>query len=292
MSRVRTILAVTRPAILPTVWSNCLAGWWLGGAGHLGLLPLLLVGASLLYFGGVFLNEAFDADFDHEHYPERPVPSGSISQQTSWRIGVALLVVGGLLLVGGGFGSGLAGLVLVFLVVLYNALHRLLPVGAALNGISRLVLYLLGASLAEHGVGGSVIWCGAAVALYVAGTGYFSDNGQRTGETRKWPLLLMVVPVGLALVINAGRYRETGLLLSAVFVLWGVRSLRPALWSLQPNLKATASGLLAGIVFADWLSACPANFINHADHAAQQISAVFLALFAATLLLQRFRVRR
>ncbi len=287
MSRLRTILAVARPAVLPTVWSNCLAGWWLGGAGHLGLLPLLLIGATLLYFGGVFLNDAFDADFDREHHPDRPVPSGSISQQGFWRAGVALLVGGGLLLVGGGLAPGLAGLMLVFFIVLYNTLHRLLPVGPALHGINRLLLYLLGASMAERGVSGWAIWCGAAIGIYVAGVGYFSGPGQRPAGLRYWPLLLLVIPVGLALVMDVGRYRETGLLLSAVLVLWCLRSLRQTLWSLEPSLKGTANGLMAGIVFADWLATCPANFINHGDHAAQQISVAFLALFGATLLLQK-----
>lgn len=292
MSRLRTIIGVSRPAVLPTVWSNCLAGWWLGGAGHLGLLPLLLVGASLLYFGAVFLNEAFDADFDREHHPERPVPSGSISQQSCWRVGVGFLVAGGLILVGCGFRPGLAGLMVVFFVVLYNTLHRLLPVGPALHGVNRFLLYVLGAAMAERGLSGWAIWCGTATGIYVAGIGCFSAAALRPGPPRNWPLLLLATPVGLALVMDVGRFRETGLLLSAILVLWCLRSLRPTLWSPEPNLKATTRALTAGIVFADWLATCPSNFIDHANQAARQISVAFLALFALTLLLQKFGSER
>jgi len=41
--------------------------WCLAGRGNLEHLPLLLAGATLLYLGGMFLNDAFDADFDSEH---------------------------------------------------------------------------------------------------------------------------------------------------------------------------------------------------------------------------------
>jgi 4-hydroxybenzoate polyprenyltransferase len=62
--RLRALLALSRVSHLPTVWSNCLAGWWLGGHGNFAKLPLLFLGVSALYTGGMFLNDAFDADFD------------------------------------------------------------------------------------------------------------------------------------------------------------------------------------------------------------------------------------
>src|SRR5919106_1715629 len=88
-SYLRTLLVLGRASNLPTVWSNCLAGWALAGG-----LPLtgdfrqmidepvrfliLCLGASLLYIGGMYLNDAFDADFDRQHRRERPIPSGAI----------------------------------------------------------------------------------------------------------------------------------------------------------------------------------------------------------------------
>lgn len=287
MFRLRTILAVARPAVLPTVWSNCLAGWWLGGAGHLGQLPFLFIGATLLYLGSVFLNDAFDADFDREHHPSRPVPCGSISEQACWRAGVMMLLAGGLVLVGLSFTAGALGLALVFFIVLFNAVHRLLPVGPALHGACRCLLYVLGASIAERGVSGWSIWCGLAAGTYVSGVGCFSRLSRGTAQIREWPLLLLAAPVVLALVMDVGRYRETGLLLSGVLVLWSARSLRQTFWSLEPNPMKTVSGLMAGIVFMDWLATCPANLVHQVNSAAQQVSFAFLGLFAVTLLLQR-----
>ncbi len=288
MLHPRKLLAVARPAELPTVWSNCLAGWWLGGAGHLAQLPFLFASASLFYFGGVFLNDAFDADFDREHHPSRPVPSGSISQDSLWRGGVALLVIAGLLLLPCGLTAGTLGLLLVLCIILYNALNRVWHVAPLLRGLCRLLLYGLGAAVAERGVTGWAIWCGVAAGAYISGVGYFSHSRLEAKKPHYWSLLLLAVPIVLALLMDVGIYRESGLLLAALLVLWILRSLRQTLWSLEPNLKATIAGLMAGIVFVDWLATCPINVIGQSNRAGQQISIAFLALFALTLLLQKF----
>ena len=39
----------------------------------------MLLAFSLFYTGGMFLNDAFDAEFDAAQRPERPIPSGEIS---------------------------------------------------------------------------------------------------------------------------------------------------------------------------------------------------------------------
>jgi 4-hydroxybenzoate polyprenyltransferase len=67
MPALRTWLILGRVSNLPTVWSNCLAGWWLGGGGNFLKLPFLFIGVSLLYLGGMFLNDAFDEAFDQQH---------------------------------------------------------------------------------------------------------------------------------------------------------------------------------------------------------------------------------
>ena len=74
MPRLRTLLILGRVSNLPTVWSNCLAGWWLGGGGNTGKLPFLFAGTTLLYIGGMYLNDAFDVEFDRQHRKERPIP--------------------------------------------------------------------------------------------------------------------------------------------------------------------------------------------------------------------------
>src|SRR5213083_701894 len=93
-SFVRTLLVLGRVSNLPTVWSNCLAGWWLGGGGNVEKLAYLLAGATSLYTGGMFLNDAFDVEFDRQYRKERPIPAGRIPLATVWRSGFALLASG------------------------------------------------------------------------------------------------------------------------------------------------------------------------------------------------------
>ena len=89
--QLRTLLILGRVSNLPTVWSNCLAGWWLGGGGNFWKLPFLLLGISLLYTGGMFLNDAFDEEFDRQRRAERPIPTGKISASLVWRLGFGQL---------------------------------------------------------------------------------------------------------------------------------------------------------------------------------------------------------
>src|SRR5215211_3201920 len=91
---LRTLLLLGRVSNVPTVWSNCLAGWILAGTGAVDRLGWVCAGATFLYVAGMYLNDAFDATFDRQHRPERPVPSGAISVTAVWRWGILWLAVG------------------------------------------------------------------------------------------------------------------------------------------------------------------------------------------------------
>ena len=100
MKFLRTLLVLGRVSNLATVWSNCLCGWLLG-IGYTGreqvdwwVFLMLALGASGLYLGGMFLNDACDAWWDREHRPERPIPTGAIREKTVWHIGIGLMAAG------------------------------------------------------------------------------------------------------------------------------------------------------------------------------------------------------
>jgi hypothetical protein len=288
MPVLRTVLTLSRPAGLPTIWSNCLAGWWLGGGGNPAGACLLLAGATLLYLGGVFLNDAFDADYDLQHRRTRPIPSRQISRKAVLRWGLGWLIGGALLLLWAGKVTGGFGLGLVFFILLYNALHRLVTFSPVLLGICRFSLYVLGASVAERGVTGWAIWCGVALGVYMVGWGYFARWKNRADQAQYWPAFLLAAPILLALLMDADGYRQAALLLSAILGLWGLRCLRQTFWSPDRNLSRTLSGLAAGIVFVDWLAACPvAMAAGQSPTPIRSLSAAFIGLFLATLALQR-----
>ena len=149
--QLRTLLRLGRISNLPTVWSNCLAGWWLGGGGNFWKLPFLLLGTSVLYTGGMFLNDAFDADFDQQRRPERPIPSGKISIQLVWRLGFGQLGAGVFLLLFCSQMSGGAAILLALCILLYNFSHKIFTASPWLVGACRFWIYVLAGATGAGG---------------------------------------------------------------------------------------------------------------------------------------------
>jgi 4-hydroxybenzoate polyprenyltransferase len=280
MPSLRTLLVLGRTSNLPTVWSNCLAGWWLGGGGseNLRKLPALLLGTSLLYLGGMFLNDAFDADFDAQYRRERPIPSGSIPAQSVWRIGFGLLVAGLVLLFTIGLITGLLGIVLALCILIYDAIHKIFLLSPLFMAACRFFLYVIAAS-AAYGVSGWPVWCGLALACYIVGLSFLAGKETTRNAPPIWPCLLLAVPILLAFIMNVDGYRQNALLLSAVLALWVARSLRFAYRAAERNIGRSVSGLLAGIVLVDLLA------VADVPHA---IAGVFIGLFVLALLFQRY----
>lgn len=280
MSRLRVLLFLGRVSNLPTVWSNCLAGWWLGGGENPQKLLWLFPGATLLYLGGMFLNDAFDASFDQQHRRERPIPSGAITRAEVWRMGFLWLALGIGCFLATGWLTTVVGLALACCILIYNALHKLVAFSPVLMGLCRFVLYVLAASTGTQGITGNALWCGLVMGCYVAGLSGLARKESLPGRAPRWPLLPLAAPLVLALLLNAGGYRDSALLLSLVVLFWIVRCLRRAYRTQSTNFSRTVSGLLAGIVLVDWLAVAP--------ELSRTSGIWFLLLFLGTLLCQRF----
>lgn len=284
MPSLRTLLLLGRVSNLPTVWSNCLAGWLLGGGDWRTLstdwqpFALLILGSTLLYVGGMFLNDACDANFDRAHRRERPIPSGAISEAAVWRISIGLLAGGILCLALFGSTTALLALALFNCILAYDFLHKRISWSPLLMSACRLLLYLVAASTAQ-GVTGATLWSALVLAAYVTGLSYVAKRESTPGAIRFWPCALLALPIPLALLLNDGALQRNTLILSAVFALWTTRSLRGTFWSAERNIGATVSGLLAGIVWVDLLAVC---FVP------APLGITFLALFLVALIAQRF----
>jgi hypothetical protein len=277
-SYLRALLLLGRVSNLPTVWSNCLAGWVLGGAGDLSVFLRLSAGATLLYLGGMFWNDAFDADFDRQHRTERPIPSGVIARRSVWLWGAALLILGAALLLPLGNTTALLTLFLAGSIVLYDAVHKWVAFSPVLMAACRFLLYLVAASTGEKGVAGLAVWSALALAAYIIGLSYLARRESTAGAFSYWPLLFLAAPVGLAGLVNRGEYLPNACLLATVLGLWMLRCLRSTLWTADRQIGRTVSGLLAGIVLVDLLAVADAP---------QELALVFLFLFAAAILFQR-----
>jgi hypothetical protein len=278
--QLRTLLILGRVSNLPTVWSNCFAGWWLAGGGNLGKLPLLFFGVSALYTGGMFLNDAFDAEFDRQRRASRPIPSGAISSAAVWRWSFAWLGLGALCLIVISKTTGALALALLCCIIIYDAAHKAVTASPWLMGLCRFWVYLIAGSASAAGFNGRSIWCGIALAFYIVGLSYVARRESFRGTIPHWPLALLAAPIFLAMLMNSGAARMAAMVLSFALALWVARCVRTIFQPGEMNVGRIVSGLLAGIVFVDWLAVAP--------QCPQWLSAIFLILFGATILSQRF----
>lgn len=143
----RPWLELARVSNLPTVWTNVLAAWFLaGGKWEWQPLAWLLAGGSLVYTGGMFLNDAADVKFDREHRAERPIPSGRASLASVWLAGLIFLAVGGALMI---FQAGVCPWLtgaLVLAILVYDFWHKRWSGSVFVMGSCRTLLFLAVAS--------------------------------------------------------------------------------------------------------------------------------------------------
>jgi lipid-A-disaccharide synthase-like uncharacterized protein len=277
-SRGRALRVLGRVSNLPTVWSNCLAGWWLGGGGSLGTLLLLCLCASALYVGGMYLNDAFDVQFDRQHRRERPIPSGAVSVEEVWAWGFAWMSLGALPLMFLGFPTAAFTLLLAGSILIYDAVHKLITFSPVLMAACRFFLLLLAASIADSGVTGLAVWSAFALGAYIVGLSYIARKESVRGVVAYWPVLFLGGPILLAWFANPGDFQARALALSALLIVWIVWCLRSTFGNGPRNIGRTVSGLLAGIPLVDLLAVASGP---------PPLGLAFLALFGAALVFQR-----
>jgi len=277
MPGLKTFLILGRVTRLPTIWSNCLAGWLLSGGGNPIDLLLLCGGASCFYLGGVFLNDACDANFDRNQKRDRPIPAGDIELPTVLMMSVGWFLVGLLLLVSLGKGPAIMAVLLLANIVLFNACHHIFPLSPVLMAACRFLLYLMAGTVAAEGLNGLTIWSGLALGAYVTGVSYLSRKEAAPQLLRHWICALLAIPIVLAMIANGPGFRGIASLISLGLAAWILWCLRYTYVIEHRNIGHTVEGLWAGIVLVDMLAVAGSSYL----------AIVFLLWFVATLLFQR-----
>jgi 4-hydroxybenzoate polyprenyltransferase len=140
-------LHLVRISNLPTVWTNVTAAWLLSGGGlEEGRLYWLILAGSLLYTGGMILNDAADVKFDREHRPERPIPSGLVSAKAAWSVGIGMLLVGAWLAFAKGWAHPLFIAGLVVCILFYDLYHKPWAGSVLVMGACRTMLIAMAGS--------------------------------------------------------------------------------------------------------------------------------------------------
>ncbi|AUX39795.1 hypothetical protein SOCE26_011900 [Sorangium cellulosum] len=255
-SRARVYLRLGRVSNLPTVWTNVLCGMALSGAGlRASSAALVGLAASLMYVGGMFLNDAFDREIDARERPERPIPSGLVSAREVFAVGYGLLGAGVLSVAayahvaGRGPGAALAGTLLAGAIVLYDAWHKGNPLSPALMGLCRVLVYAMAALAAGGQLGIAVLGGGVSLLFYLIGLTAIAKQENLISVRSLWALGFMAVPflyaIGAPLAGMMGTIAYGAL---AGCVIHAVRLLRGTRRDRIPRAVVT---LIAGISLLD-----------------------------------------
>lgn len=283
-----TYLRLGRISNLPTVWSNVLAGTALAGGAAAEQILLLALGASLLYTGGMYLNDAFDRHIDARERPERPIPAGRVSARQVFLLGYAMLAAGVLVIAvpsfafrGGGGWSGVAAAVaLAVCITVYDAWHKENPVSPVIMGLCRAFVYLT-AALAVAGAAGAVVIFGGAppgaaptgaadvasaataaagptvaggaivLLLYIVGLTYLAQQENLAQVRNWWPLLALAAP--FVYMLPALADNVPAVVFYLIFLGWVVYTVALLRRREPLRIRRAVVGLIAGVSLLDAL---------------------------------------
>lgn len=272
--QLRPWLVLGRVSNLPTVWSNCVAGYWLGGWGSLGALAILCLAATLLYVGGMYLNDACDVEFDRRFRAERPIVAGDVTRSAVLTAAIAFLIAGVLLLITINWRTVAFACALAAAIVLYDLVHKRTALAPLIMGACRLFLYLTAASAGLLGIDQRSVIFALALALYIAGLSYVARaESHATAMLRHWPWLLLCAPLAVAFASDPS-FATTLRALPLIVCLAAA-----ALLLQRCAIGAAVALFLAAIVFVDALAIASSSLA---------VNTGYLLLFGVTRLLQRY----
>jgi 4-hydroxybenzoate polyprenyltransferase len=195
-------MRLARGANLPTVWSNLLAAWAINaGAGpslrwmpewtgmdffNFTVMAWLLIGGSLIYAGGCFLNDACDHEFDRQHRPERPIPSGDLTLSQVWLLGIGQMALGTWSLIAGAGCSWEWTVGLLLCILAYDLIHKKTAWGILLMGGCRSLLWMTAGTAASGMSPAPLLYVWAiAVGAYVVGISWYARTESKTSEDKE-----------------------------------------------------------------------------------------------------------
>jgi len=291
-------LETGRISNLPTVWSNVFVGYVLAGATtNLLYLLCLLVASSLLYVGGCYLGDAKDVEFDTQHKPTRPIPSGIMKRSTCWIMGWSMMILGivGFAIIAQSQWQAIVygAIPLSTVIICYAFIHKSvpaigLPLIAACRGLllfsSFLTFYLESRTDHQAVISNFPMWLiiipSLGLALYTFG---FASVARTESSAKKVDLagLLKLTMLSIPLVVIGIFYATISiqyLPMVAIAILIYASWLILAFSKIQINKGDYVSKCLAGFALLDMVFIAHSGYVN---------ALICLALFGAAIMLQK-----
>jgi 4-hydroxybenzoate polyprenyltransferase len=189
--RWRAYLLLARVSNVPTIWSNVLAGTLAAAAVvEPGRWLQVAAAASLFYIGGMFLNDAFDAEIDARERPERPLPAGDVPRAEAFAVGGAMLATGLALLP---LNALLYGALLVAAIVFYDYRHKGDRLAPLVMGVCRGLVYVVAAA-ASGAINPPVIAAALVLTFYVLA---LTVVARFAGHRARWLVPLLIAGISL-----------------------------------------------------------------------------------------------
>lgn len=293
MKKIIGFLRLARPANIVTAISDILAGVAVAGyAGGIAELPsvLLLVVATIgLYGGGVVFNDVFDAALDRVERPERPIPSGLITEKEGAFLGTSLLAIG----VTAAFGlsvypSGSIAFAIAVAALVYDKWGKHHRFFGPLNmGICRGLNLLLGISVVPEALF-QYGWLAIVPILYIAAITMISQGEVHGGKSKTilFSAFLYTIVIASILYVSIALKNSTYALFFLVIL--AILIYPPLLRAIREPVgknigKAVKTGILALIVMnASWAATFGAFYLAIVIVLLLPVSILLARLFAVT----------
>lgn len=251
--KLSVALRLGRVSNLPTVTSNVLAAVALaGGVSPSGLrVAAICFAMSLMYVAGMFLNDAFDREFDAKERPERPIPAGEVRAAAVFDAGFAMLLAGIAMIAVLALATGTGGRPILFavslgsLIVIYDAYHKQNPLSPIVMGLCRVGVYATAAYAVTRDVDPALGHGMLALLGYLIGLTYIARQENLSRIDHLWPLAVMAVPAWIAFPhdrITFAWLTYLAWLGQVAYALWLIRARK---------IRDAVSLLIAGISLLD-----------------------------------------
>ena len=212
---------------------------------------LLIVAMMLYYTAGMILNDVCDFSWDSEHRPTRPMPAGLVPRSAGTVAVVALFAAGTLLVwLAGGLNSVLSGLVLIGLIVLYDAWHKSNPLSPWIMAACRVMVYVTAFVAFAWPLTSSLAIACLLLVLYMAGLTAIAKSEVRPGTTGYFSAAILFM--GPFFYAQRGGSLEA-LILATFLAGWILFSLHTVYGTQERNIGLAIGRLIAGISLFDAL---------------------------------------
>lgn len=277
-----------RPANIVTAVADILAGIAIAGFFHSGpedfssVLWLVLATAGL-YGGGVVMNDVFDARLDSVERPERPIPSGLISQTAATVQGLLLLAAGVFFAFLVSVFSGFLALTIAVAAVTYDKWTKHHSFFGPLNmGICRGLNLLLGLSIIPAEA--EAHWYLTIVpVVYIAAITMISRGEVYGGKKQTMVGAVFLYGLAMGAIVYVAFLHDHGLIALVFVTLWAFM----VFWPLQKAVRRPEGRFIGKAVKAGVLGLILMNAAWASAFGAIGIALIILLLLPLSLLLAK-----